>query len=634
MKKKGTGALRTLLLVLALVLALAGEATWYYAIYYNRMDALYPRMAVLTPVVFALFAFFAHWSDKKTKRWAVLPRTLLSVALFAAWMFGVTRLLMDVLYGPLWLGLTVPLVLAAAQGVWLLLHALKEEWKPRVWLYSLLPLGVVLALGGVWKSGVLAKKPEPPIQPVFTSQNLMAGASVTSESLRHKEKPDAANLLDEGDECWTAQDPARWPAEGQPDVCGAAVEIQLAKSAAFNTAVIEEVGNEVQYFRLQAWVDGEWVTVYQSEKIQTLRLLSFDAVTTDRVRLSIDAWRKSKTPAKLKSLRLYNEPKRAAGDFTAAAYQRLDGDVPTEVLARGEEYVRNYARFYDVYNTIIVFAAVDWDAEGNMRYHVRDGGEEAFARELAALRQIIAQRTNKAHEVKIIVTALADGTNVNAFMKDHRDKVVAQMIELFKKYDLDGLDIDWEYPWSAEDWHNFDLFIAQLDDEMKAIKPKAILSGALSAWGLKMEKATLQRFDQIQFMAYDSGDIDGYQSSLQEAQDGLLDFVRNGADLRKINIGIAAYGRPLNSAPFWCAWRDLPNANYWDSKYYHVRDSGQIYDGAFCAPALAGDKAAYAWLTGAGGVMVFRLACDKTMDDPNSIAGGIQNALARYTENW
>lgn len=38
--------------------------------------------------------------------------------------------------------------------------------------------------------------------------------------------------------------------------------------------------------------------------------------------------------------------------------------------------------------------------------------------------------------------------------------------------------------------------------------------------------------------------------------------------------------------------------------------------------------------TGASGVMVFRVGCDKLMDDPNSVACGIENALHRYVENW
>lgn len=65
-----------------------------------------------------------------------------------------------------------------------------------------------------------------------------------------------------------------------------------------------------------------------------------------------------------------------------------------------------------------------------------------------------------------------------------------------------------------------------------------------------------------------------------------------------------------------------------------MADGNQIYEGTFCSPALAGDKTAYTLFSGAGGVMVFRVACDKTMDDPNSVACGIENTLKRYVQNW
>lgn len=51
-------------------------------------------------------------------------------------------------------------------------------------------------------------------------------------------------------------------------------------------------------------------------------------------------------------------------------------------------------------------------------------------------------------------------------------------------------------------------------------------------------------------MAYDGNDEDGYQSSLQQAEEGLRDFEKNGADISKINIGIAIYGRPISGTPY------------------------------------------------------------------------------------
>ncbi len=524
--------------------------------------------------------------------------------------------------------------LAAALAI-AVVHTPKRAAKT---LIACVLIAALIICPAVFSNTGINSSDSQPTQLTFDSEDIMNGAKVVYESLKNGEKADAENLLADNDKCWTAQDPNRAPAEGYPDANNSYVEIQLEGQKTFNTALIEEVGNEAQYFRLQAEINGEWVTVYQSEKIQSQRLCSFDAVTSDRIRLSIDKFRDSSTPVKIKSIKLYNEQKREAGNFEVTAYQRLDGDVPTEILAKGEEYVNTYARFYDVYSTIIVFGAVNWDENGNMSFG--DGGEENFARQVSALKEIISHRSNQDHEVKLIVTALADGTwqdghsGVNAYMAQHWESIADKIADFVEKYEFDGVDIDWEYPQTPDDWKNFDNFIARLDDKMQEYNPDAILTAALSAGSLGLSRDTLDRLDQIQFMAYDGNDEDGYQSSLQQAQEGIAEFKKNGADISKINIGIAAYGRPVNSTPYWANWRDLEEANYWNSKYYTVHDTNQVYEGTFCSPALAGDKTAYALLSGCGGVMVFRVGCDKTMDDPNSVACGIENTLNRYFTEW
>lgn len=476
--------------------------------------------------------------------------------------------------------------------------------------------------------------------PELTMQSVNAaeGATVIFESLKKDETPDAVNMLSDDNSCWTAQAPAGMPAEGFPDANNSYAEIQLAQKSEFNTAIIEEAGNEAQFFRLQAFVNDEWVTVYQSEKIQAMRICSFDTVSTDKIRLSIDKFRNEDTPVKIKSLKLYNEPKRDMKDFEITAYQRLDGDVPTEILAKGEDYVNNYARFYDVYSSVIVFAAVHWDENGKMNFG--EAGEEKFAAEVNALKEIIAHRSNKDHKVKLIITALADGAwgdghnGVNSYMADCWEDVANQIVDFTKKYDFDGVDIDWEYPASADDWKNYDSFIQKLDRDLSEYKEDFVISTALSAGQLGLSQETFNCIDQIQYMAYDGNDEDGYQSSLHQAEEGLKAFADNGADISKINIGIAAYARPINSTPYWASWRALEEANYWNSKYYTIHDGDQVYEGTFCSPALAGDKLALALFSDAGGVMVFRSCCDKTMDDPNSVACGLENTLHRYAENW
>ena len=190
-------------------------------------------------------------------------------------------------------------------------------------------------------------------------------------------------------------------------------------------------------------------------------------------------------------------------------------------------------------------------------------GEDYFAEQIAALKTIIGKRSNPEHQVKLIVAALADGAwgdghnGVNTYMASNWEKVANQIVDMARKYDFDGVDIDWEYPVSQSDWSNYDNFIQKLSRDLKEYKPDSIISTALSSGQLGLSKETYECIDQIQFMAYDGNDQDGYQSSLEQAEEGLRAFKANGTDISKINIGIAAYGRPVNGSPYWATWRAL-----------------------------------------------------------------------------
>ena len=92
------------------------------------------------------------------------------------------------------------------------------------------------------------------------------------------------------------------------------------------------------------------------------------------------------------------------------------------------------------------------------------------------------------------------------------------------------------------------------------------------------------------------------------AQIGLQNFIKKGANLSQINIGIPSYGRPVEGGPYWPSWRDLDRGDmYFNSKYDNVPCGDVMLKGsAYCSPALAGDKTALALLSGCGGIMVFR----------------------------
>ena len=97
----------------------------------------------------------------------------------------------------------------------------------------------------------------------ITGENLMNGATIVSESLIDKEKPDAENMLADNNKCWTPLNKNLY----------ANVEFKLNGKKTFNTAVIDEVGSEIRYFRLQAKINGKWQTIYTSEKMEKQRIV-------------------------------------------------------------------------------------------------------------------------------------------------------------------------------------------------------------------------------------------------------------------------------------------------------------------------------------------------------------------------
>ncbi len=99
------------------------------------------------------------------------------------------------------------------------------------------------------------------VQAQFTSSNAANGAQIVFETLKKDEKADAANMLDDSGKCWTAQYPDGSPAEGVEDTTGSCAEIKLAAESTINTALIEEIGNQIRCsiseFRLLLTANGK-----------------------------------------------------------------------------------------------------------------------------------------------------------------------------------------------------------------------------------------------------------------------------------------------------------------------------------------------------------------------------------------
>ena len=155
---------------------------------------------------------------------------------------------------------------------------------------------------------------------------------------------------------------------------------------------------------------------------------------------------------------------------------------------------------------------------------------------------------------------------------DSRRVFISSVMEFLRKYSLDGLDIDWEYPglpgaghtFRAEDKHNFTLLLKELRSAFRAETGKTgkelyltIAAGSSDEFLTHTEMAEVQRLlDTVNLMCYDyyepgSDAITGHHAPLfanpadpkkASSADSVLAFEKAGVPADKIVLGVPFYG--------------------------------------------------------------------------------------------
>ena len=131
-------------------------------------------------------------------------------------------------------------------------------------------------------------------------ENLAAGATVTASHVRSGDASFApAGVLDGSEDTY-------WSTDDEQET--ATLELALPEPRAFNVLMLQEqitVGQRIEAFRLEALKDGRWSEVARSTVVGYKRLLRFPEVTTDRVRVVVEASRLCPT---LSKVGLYRAP--------------------------------------------------------------------------------------------------------------------------------------------------------------------------------------------------------------------------------------------------------------------------------------------------------------------------------------
>ncbi|MDO6527847.1 glycosyl hydrolase family 18 protein [Motilimonas sp. 1_MG-2023] len=181
-----------------------------------------------------------------------------------------------------------------------------------------------------------------------------------------------------------------------------------------------------------------------------------------------------------------------------------------------------------------------------------------------------------------------------------RANFISNVMAFINQYDLDGVDMDWEYPDPGQSAKRYTLL---MDELSKALKPQGkFLTAAVVAYGntgAGVETEVFEDIDFLNLMAYDANNTN--HSTYQVAVESINYWAGRGLAKEKIVLGVPFYARPT-----WQKYRDIVAAD--PSAACRDLSGGGHYNGI----PLIKEKTRLA-LAQAGGIMNWEL----TQDAPN-----------------
>ena len=155
-----------------------------------------------------------------------------------------------------------------------------------------------------------------------------------------------------------------------------------------------------------------------------------------------------------------------------------------------------------------------------------------------------------------------------------REVFADNILKLVAAYDLDGVDIDWEYPRGAVQSEHYGLMMHLLADRLHAkgkILSAAVADGADNGGGIPAE--IFGYIDFVTIMAYDGDGEEGH-SPYSLAESALDYWLGRGLPRDKAVLGVPFYARPS-----WKTYKALlakgadPHADVFKGDWYNGMDT-------------------------------------------------------------
>lgn len=126
----------------------------------------------------------------------------------------------------------------------------------------------------------------------------------------------------------------------------------------------------------------------------------------------------------------------------------------------------------------------------------------------------------------------------------YRTNFVNNLMNFVNQYNLDGVDMDWEYPDNGASANNYTLLMQQLSTQLHN-NGKLLTAAVVSENGGSIQNAVFNAVDFLNIMAYDGGGAN--HSTYNFAVNSLNYWQGRGLATSKTNLGVPFYGRSSSS---------------------------------------------------------------------------------------
>jgi GH18 family chitinase len=223
------------------------------------------------------------------------------------------------------------------------------------------------------------------------------------------------------------------------------------------------------------------------------------------------------------------------------------------------------------------------------------------------LRAVVAQA--KKHDVKVLIAVGGWGWDKEfetlAADPAIREKLAKRVAEFCATYQLDGVDIDWEYPNAGASAAHFAALAIAFRSALPAgaLVTAAVLADATDADGILTD--AVGHLDFINLMAYDGPRDD--HSSYAMAERSIATWLARGIEPEKLVLGVPFYARPGDATYRTLLTNDPATASGDRVSFQGIE---QNYNG----PATIRRKTELA-LQRVGGIMIWELSQDARGSD-------------------